>query len=171
MKNKITLNKISKILTEIFNAPYNGLVDFSSYIASKIKDENDIEDEFITSLSNYDLILIEHKGFNIIGTTIDYELNNYHKVKACYFLNANIRPILVTKENIKEMFGDIRLFVSKYEKELLHIAREIKSSCVLTVINIFNMAKELGLSLDKKNLNEIIKNHNYKMQVLAHSWF
>ncbi len=167
---KIILKRLYTNVSDIFNAPYNGIVGFSKYISSKIKDEEDIEDKFITSFSNYDLILIEHRGFKIIGTTIDYELSNIIKVKSCYFFNSNIRPILITKDNTKEFLGDIRLFVSKYEEELLHISKEIKTNCVITIINIFNMAKEEGLSLTKENLSLIIKHYKYKLQVLEHSW-
>jgi hypothetical protein len=168
MKN--ILNILFTTVSYLFNAPYNGLIDFKKYVSNNIKNEDDLEDKFITSFSKYDLILIEHRGLKIIGTTIDYELSNIIKVKSCYFFNSNIRPILVTKDNTKEFLGDIRLFVSKYEEELLHISREIKTNCVLTIINIFNMAKEEGLSLTKENLSLIIKHYKYKLQVLEHSW-
>ncbi len=164
------MKNLKTILLYIFNAPADFIFNKIESIVSFTKEEPDYT-KYYTNLGMYDLVVIEHKGLKLIGKPQDYYLNEIKKIKACYFSsNFSTRPVLLTLENVKDKLGDMRLFVHKNEQDLLKISKELKTTCVLTLINIFISAKESNLPLDRKNLKVLKNQYKYKLNVLSNSF-
>ena len=151
------------------NTPADFILNKVKSVISFVEEEPDYS-QFYIDLNFFDLVVIEHKGIKLIGKPQDYYLSEDTKVNACYFTdNFSTKPIILNKENVKGKLGDIRLFVSKYEQELLTIAREIKVSSILALINIFISAKKSNTPLEKPYLKDLKRQYNYKLNVVHYS--
>lgn len=164
------MKDLKKILKYIFNS-------FPDFILGKVKSINEFVKEdpdysfFYNNLDTNNLVLIEHKGIKLIGKPQNYYLKDKVRVNACYFTdNYSQKPIILNNDNVKEVLGDIRLFVHKHQEELLTIAKELKTISILTLINIFMSAQENNVPLEKKNLKILNRNYKYKLNVIHNTF-
>lgn len=161
------MNNIKTILLTIFNAPADFIFKKIESIISFVSEEPDYT-QYYTNLGMYDLVVVEYKGLKIIAQSQDYYLTEINKIKACYFANSfSARPVLLTNENVKNILGDVRLFTHQHENELLQISQELKTTCILTLINILFSAKETNTPLKKKYLKTLKNEYRHKINVLS----
>ena len=59
---------------------------FKNNISRHIESLTDISDNFYNpNIPNNHLVIVEHRGFLLVGRIIDYELGNGLNSKICYF--------------------------------------------------------------------------------------
>ncbi len=160
------LNKIKNI----FDYPYNTLVNYVDNKIDFIKEEPNY-DEYYNSFSSDDLILLEVKKILIVGNVYNYQPQANIKINALRFTNKEIYyPVLITKNNFKRKIGDIREFILKNEESLLVIAKELRTKCFLTLVNIYYLSEINNVPLEKKYLYPVFKKYKRNLSILENSF-